>query len=282
MKRIVLTLCLLPVLLAAGCNMFAPPAEQQTLAAQRDAAGTLIADARGTATPSMDRLSVTAETAGTAVARSAAQSTRIAATLFALGTPFVDIRFITPQAPTQPAALPGSGLLPDGGAPPAVLPTVIGQGSAQGNATLLAPPPVQTPPPGAEATADPSNPTGPALVNPVVTDRVGSDDCPVGNVVTFAPNALGVYIVATAQNIPAGTQFTARFLRDDVEQVFYTWSPGFNIANGCIWFYMPASDVAFTAGNWSAIIEMNGAVAVPAQPFTVSGGDAMPEPTSPT
>ena len=273
-----LPLLLLVVLAAAGCNMFAPPIENQTLAAQRDSAGTLVADARATATVATDRLSVTAESAATSVARSGAQSTRIAATLFALGTPFVEVRFITPVAPTQPAVLPSGGSEGSSGGPPAVLPTVIGQGSAQGNATLVVPPPM-TPPPGAEVTAEPVSGSGPALVNPVITDRVGSDDCAVGSVSTFAPNALGVYIVATAQNIAPGTQFTARFLRDGVEQVFYTWSPGFAINSGCIWFYMPASDVAFGAGNWSAQIEMNGAVAVQPIPFTVSGGDAMMEQT---
>lgn len=255
--------------------MFAPPAANQTLAADRDTAGTLVAQARASATPGMDRLAITAEAAVTGVARSAAQSTRISATLFALGTPFVDIRFITPEAPTQAVIQPGGS---SSGGPPAVLPTVIGQGSAQGNATLLAPP--APTPPGAEATADPSNPNAPALVNLVVTDRVGADDCAVGSVASFGPGALGVYIVATAQNIPAGTQFTARFLRDGVEQIFYTWSPGFNISNGCIWFYMPASDVAFTSGNWSALLEMNGAVAGSPVAFTVSGSDSMAEPAS--
>ena len=271
-QRFLLITLALAVLAAAGCNMFAPPAANQTLSAERDTAVTMVAQARASATPGMDRLAVTSEAAITSVARSAAQSTRIAATLFALGTPFVDIRFITPEAPTQAAVQPGNS---GSSGPPAVLPTVIGQGSAQGNATLQAPPaPTQ---PGAEVTADPSNPNTPALVNAVITDRVGSDDCAVGSVADFSPSALGVYVVATAQNIPSGSQFTARFLRDGVEQVFYTWSPGFNIASGCIWFYMPTSDVDFSADNWSAQIEMNGAVAVQPIAFTVGGGDAMTE-----
>ncbi|MFN8379286.1 MAG: hypothetical protein U0452_11505 [Anaerolineae bacterium] len=276
MVQRLLPLLALVILATAGCNMFAPPAANQTLSAERDSAGTLVAEARASATPGMDRLAVTSEAAITSVARSAAQSTRIAATLFALGTPFVDIRFITPEAPTQAAIQPGSG---GSGGPPSVLPTVIGQGSAQGNATLLAPPaPTQ---PGVEGTPDSANSTAPALVNAVITDRVGSDDCAVGSVTDFGPNALGVYIVATAQNIPAGSQFTARFLRDGSEQVFYTWTPDFNISNGCIWFYMPASDVAFTAGNWSAQIELNGSVVVPPVAFTVSSGDApVAEPTT--
>jgi hypothetical protein len=261
------------MLAAAGCNMFAPPAANQTLAAERDIAGTQVAAARASATPAADRLSVTAEAAQTSVARSAAQSTRISATLFALGTPFVDIRFITPEAPTQPAVVaPGSGGNQVIGGPPAVQPTVIGQGSAQGNATLQGPPPPTLP--AAQVTSDPNDSSGPQLVNLVITDRVGADDCAVGSMSSFEPNALGVYIVATALNIASGSQLTARFLNDGIEQVFYNWSPDFNITQGCIWFYMPASDVPFTAGNWSAQLELNGAPAGAPVLFTVSGGDA--------
>ncbi|HYO89388.1 MAG TPA: hypothetical protein VER79_12115 [Candidatus Limnocylindrales bacterium] len=274
MARRLIPLLTLVLLAAAGCNMFAPPPANQTLAAQRDFAGTQVADARASATPAVDLMSVTVEAAQTSVARSASQSTRIAATLFALGTPFVDIRFITPEAPTQPPVAPGGGSVPGAGGPPAVQPTVIGQGSAQGNATLLAPPPAQ-PPPGAEVTADPASAGGPALINGVITDRVGADDCAVGSMSSFAPNALGVYIVATAINIPSGSQLTARFLNDGIEQVFYDWTPNFNISEGCVWFYMPASDVSFTAGNWSAQIELNGPVALPPVAFTVTGGDDM-------
>ncbi len=271
MARRLIPLIALVLLATAGCNMFAPPAANQTLAAERDFAGTQVAEARASATPAADRLSVTVEAAQTGVARSASQSTRIAATLFALGTPFVDIRFITPEAPTQ-AAIPGSGGSGQAaGGPPAVQPTVIGQGSAQGNATLLGQPAPTLP--GAEVTTAPANPDVPALLNAVTTDRVGADDCAVGSVTDFASNALGVYVVATARNVPAGSQLTARFLNDGVEQVYYDWSPNFNINEGCVWFYMPASDVPFTAGSWSAQLELNGAPAGSPVPFTVSGGE---------
>lgn len=277
MNRRLFALLLCTLFAAAGCNMFAPPAANQTLAAERDAAGTLVAGARGTATPAADRLQVTAEAALTSVARSALQSTRISATLMALGTPFVDVRFITPQAPTAPAGLVGGGSSAGQGGPPAVLPTIIGQGSAQGNATLMSATLGPTPPPGAEVTAEPGDSTAPALDNGVITDRVGADDCAVGSVTDFTSASLGVYIVATARNLQAGSQLTARFLREGVEQIFYTWSPGFNIVQGCIWFYMPAGDVAFSAGNWSAQIELNGAIAVGPLTFAVSGGDAAAE-----
>ncbi len=274
MNRRLMILLIVLLWTAAGCNMFAPPAANQTLAAERDALGTVVASARGTATPATDRLQVTAEAALTGIARSALQSTRISATLMALGTPFVDVRFITPQAPTAPAGFVASGSSAGQGGPPAVLPTIIGQGSAQGNATLMSVTVGPTPPPGAEVTAEPGGPEGPTLENGVITDRVGADDCAVGSVTDFAAASLGVYIVATARDLPAGSQLTARFLREGVEQIFYTWSPGFNIVEGCIWFYMPSGDVAFSGGNWSAQIELNGSMAVGPLPFTV-GGDAM-------
>lgn len=255
------------LLAATGCNMFAPPAANQTLAVERDSAATQVAEAHASATLAADRLSVTAEAAQTSVARSAAQSTRIAATLFALGTPFVDIRFITPEAAT-PTAQPGIGAGNQVvGGPPAVQPTIIGQGSAQGNATLQGEPAPTLP--GAPATAEPGN-GGAELVNIVITDRVGSDDCAVGSVSDFAATALGVYVVATARNLPAGSQLTARFLNNGVEQVYYNWSPNFNISEGCVWFYMPASDVVFSTGNWSAQLELNGAAAGAPALFTVS------------
>lgn len=270
MVRRLLPFIALVLLAATGCNMFAPPAANQTLAVERDFAATQVAEARSSATPAADRLAVTAEAAQTSVARSASQSTRIAATLFALGTPFVDIRFITPDVATQ-AAQPGAGAGSQViGGPPAVQPTIIGQGSAQGNATLQGQPAPTLP--GVQTTPEPGGGGGgPELANIVITDRVGPDDCAVGSVSDFAASALGVYVVATAHNLPAGSQLTARFLNNGSEQVYYNWSPNFNINEGCVWFYMPASDVAFSAGSWSAQLELNGAPAGAPAPFTVSG-----------
>jgi hypothetical protein len=275
MRRILL-LCTGLVLALAGlsaCNMFAPEAGQQTLSADRDRLGTQVAIARQTATPINDRLSVTLEGALTAVARSHAQTTRIAATLQALGTPFVDNRFITPAALDD--------LAPDANQPglnvplaasqqpviPVVQPTIIGQGAAQGNASDLAPPTptaiVQAPD---GATLEPS---AFGLTDVVTAQAVGADDCAVSPTSSFPMGTEGIYVVARAQNLTPANVLTARFLLNGVEQVFYTWSPSFTITQGCIWFYMPASDVASLMGAWTAQIDIDGAAGVQV-PFTVA------------
>ncbi|MBW4438814.1 MAG: hypothetical protein KME04_16880 [Pleurocapsa minor GSE-CHR-MK-17-07R] len=254
----------------AACNMFAPEAGQQTLSAERDLRGTEVAIARLTATPINDRLNVTLEGALTALARSHGQTTRIAATLQALGTPFVDSRFVTPAALDNDASVAGQTGLASSGQTniqqpviPVVEPTIIGQGAAQGNASDLVPP---TPTPFVEgATLEPSTV---GLSDVVTAQAVGADDCALSPISEFPATTEGVYVVARAQNLSPANLLTARFLLNGVEQVFYTWSPSFNIAQGCIWFYMPAADVTALAGTWTAQIDIDGAAGVQV-PFTV-------------
>lgn len=267
MKSLILFLAI--ALLLSACNMFAPPASQQTLQAERDTRATEVAIARETATPQADRLALTMEAAQTSVSRAAAQTTRIAATLLALGTPFVDIRFITPQPlSTNDPINPDISIGSDSNVQPIipVQPTIIGQGGAQGNTALDTTPDTI---PATEVTPDLNTPN---LVNLTVTDTVGADDCAVGNVTAFTPAASGVYIVAQANNLTPNNRLVARWLREDVEQIFYEWSPGFNIASGCIWFNMPTSDVDFAAGNWSVQLELDGQPVGASLPFTVSDG----------
>lgn len=254
----------------AACNMFAPEASQQTLSAERDLRGTEVAIARLTATPINDRLNVTLEGALTALARSHGQTTRIAATLQALGTPFVDSRFVTPAALDTDASVAGQTGLASFGQTniqqpviPVVEPTIIGQGAAQGNASDLVPP---TPTPFVEgATLEPSTV---GLSDVVTAQAVGADDCALSPISEFPATTEGVYVVARAQNLSPTNLLTARFLLNGVEQVFYTWSPSFDIAQGCIWFYMPAADVTSLAGTWTAQIDIDGAAGVQV-PFTV-------------
>lgn len=272
MHRALVHTCGIFLLLAglAACNMFAPDAGQQTLSAERDVRGTEVAIARLTATPINDRLNVTLEGALTALARSHGQTTRIAATLQALGTPFVDSRFVTPAALDNGASAAAQTGLADASQTniqqpiiPVVEPTIIGQGAAQGNASDLAPP---TPTPFVEgATLEPSTV---GLSDVVTAQAVGADDCAVSPISEFPAATEGVYVVARAQNLSPANLLTARFLLNGVEQVFYTWSPSFDIAQGCIWFYMPAADVTALAGTWTAQIDIDGAAGVQV-PFTV-------------
>ncbi|MBE2183467.1 MAG: hypothetical protein IAE89_08590 [Anaerolineae bacterium] len=263
---------ILPLILAllmAGCNMFAPEASQQTLQAERDIRGTSVALAAQTATPQSQRYAVTLESALTAVGRARIQTTSIAATMLALGTPFIDTRFITPMPPesgdsseTQPQIGGANDL---GITVPIIQPTIVGQGGAQGNSDIVNPAdftPVPT------ATIDPTLPT---LANIVTASGVGANDCAVGSISDFPTASSGVYVVANAVNLPAGAQITAHFLREGVEQIYYEWSPSFDIPDGCIWFYMPAGDVSFSPGIWSVQFDLNGTPYGSPLPFTVSG-----------
>jgi hypothetical protein len=246
--------------------MFAPEASQQTLQAQRDALGTQVAEARASATPQSARMQVTLEAAQTSAARSNLQTTRIAATLSALGTPFIDIRFITPEF-AQLAAAPDSSAQvtgQDGVAIPQVMPTIIGQGGAQGNSSITAP---STPIPAAEQTVDPALPS---LSNLTTADAVGADDCAAAPVTNFSAEAAGVYVVANAANLTPANTLTARWSFAGTEQITYDWTPGFNITQGCIWFYMPATDVAFSPGGWAVQIDLDGA---PGQPINFTVGE---------
>lgn len=241
------------LLFLSGCNMFAPEPGLQTLAAQRDVQSTQVAVQRATATAASERLRVTLEAAQTAVTSAEIQSTRIAATLIARGMDIVDTRFITPEAG---AGLPAAGINPVIAEGVAVIPA---QGGAQGNIPLQ--PPTPTPPPmqiNPAATQPAADPNSPALTNIVVAERVGADDCALNPQTSFPSTIAQIYVAATALNIASGTPITARFLRENSEQIRYDWSPGFAIARGCIWFRMPASDVALTPGAWSVELELNG------------------------
>jgi hypothetical protein len=272
MKRSHLLVTLLLAALASGCNFFAPPAAEQTRIADHAATATQIGGLRQTATVQADRLALTLEYAQTAVGAANAQSTRIAATLMATGMPPIDVRNITPLFAT-PAPDDVRSEASNGSAPPPVfaITPIISDSGAQGNSELLSPP---TPAPITEQTIDPD---APHLTDIVITQAVGADDCAVNSTSVIPTNVEGVYVSAVAHNLTPTNVVVSRWSREGTEMVFYEWSPGFDIEEGCIWFYMPASDVDFTAGNWSVQLELDGSpVGTPAA-FTLSGsGDSAP------
>lgn len=249
MHRLFLIGFIVLALVLSGCNFFAPEPAQRTLEAAHAARGTEIINLRQTATAAADRLLITVEWAQTAVRSVDQQSTRIAATLMANGTPFIDARAITPAFSTPEPFMP---VPPQSGDAVIVAPVIIGEGSAQGNAPLL------TLPPTPELVTNTSDPNAPQLVDIVTASGVDTDDCPVGVTNQFSTDAQGVYVSAVARNLSPANVVRSRWFRDGVEVIFYDWSPGFNITEGCIWFYMPASDVAFSAGSWSVQLELDG------------------------
>jgi hypothetical protein len=221
---------------------------------------------RQTATAQADRLAITLEYAQTAVGAANAQSTRIAATLMATGMPPIDVRNITPLFATP---VPDDVRSDDSAnaAPPPVfaITPIMSDSGAQGNTDLLTPP---TAAPLAEQTIDPD---APHLTEIVITQAVGADDCAVSATSVVPTNADGVYASAIAHNLSPANVVVSHWLREGTEMVFYEWSPGFEIEEGCIWFYMPASDVDFSPGNWSVQLDLDGNPAGQPVAFTISG-----------
>jgi hypothetical protein len=111
----------------------------------------------------------------------------------------------------------------------------------------------------------------------VLSEAVGSDDCPTSTTSVFPTNAEGVYISAVANNLSQSNVVVSHWLREGVEVANYDWSPGFEIEQGCIWFYMPASEVDFSAGNWSVQLDLDGVPVGQPVTFTVTGtADTIP------
>lgn len=267
MKPISRTIILAGVVaLTGGCNFFTQPGDLQTESLQNEVAQTQIAAVRATATVNADRLMVTLENAQTAVGSVDLQSTRIASTLIASGMAFVDASDITPVVPTQGAGVPGDSdftgpqianpLLTPG------VPQVNSQGSAQGDSSLVQATATAIAQPQVDASA-------PNLINITLSEAVGSDDCAVNPTNRFSASATDIYVVATAHNIQPDTTLSATFLLDGQQVQSYPWTPGFEMDGVCIWFHMPSDEVAFTPGNWSVALTVNGAAVGAPIAFTI-------------
>lgn len=272
--------------LAGGCNFFAPPSDIQTENLQSEIARTQIAAIRATATVNSERLLITAEFAGQAIDNAAQQTTRIAATLIALGTPFIESLALEnpglPPAQPPPVTAVGPsvaalatlapGVIPTSTAPTSFNPLItpgIG-GGARGGATLVLAPPTAAAGNASPAGAATLDPNGPNLVNIQVATSVGADDCAVNPSSVFTSGVAGLYVVATARNIPAGANLSARFTRDGAEVRPYDWTPDFAINGACIWFWAPAEEVTYTVGAWAVTLAINGVPVGPPVAFTIS------------
>ncbi|MBK8020668.1 MAG: hypothetical protein IPK19_04365 [Chloroflexi bacterium] len=268
----------LSALTLSACNFFSQPADIQTENLQNEVARTQIAGIRATGTVEAERLAITAEFAQQAVANAALQSTRIASTLMAQGTPFVELpdlagvaeaNPILEQPPAEiPQTLPTQAGLPaisnpliTPGAPTAAI--VVTQGaSARGDAPLAQPTPTLV--------AGAGSAGGSGLTNIQVSARVGADDCAVNPATTFSAGITDLYVVANA-TISAGATLSARWAQEGVEIAFYEWTPDFDIGGGCIWFHLPSSDAALTSGNWTVQLAVNSSPVGSPIVFTISG-----------
>ncbi|MDX2162857.1 MAG: hypothetical protein SF162_16180 [bacterium] len=265
------TAALLALTLLSGCNFFAPPQNQPLELLANNPAATEIAALRATATIEYDRMMITMEAVNTAMRAVDLQSTRIASTLVARGTPFVDISAITPFAPT-PFGVGGqnaSAGVPSASVDTSGLPLVTPGGGAQGNADLtpVVPPPqvLGTPTllPGAQAadpTPAPQALTGSALASVALSRAVGANDCPTQTASQFTTADTDIYVTALA-TVNAGSTISSRWLRDGAEIVVYDWTPDFALDQACIWFHMPASAVEYVPGNWTVEMTVDGTAA---------------------
>ncbi len=259
MKRIIsFSLIFSACALLCACNFFSPPVDLQSENLEVAQDGTQIAAVRATATVNADRLLSTLTGAQTAVGEVDLQSTQIAATLIAQGTLIIDANAITPAAPSdnsvQTQSQSNTNDIPQVANPLLTpgAPQVNSQGSAQGNSALVQTTATQPAPP----VGNPNNTNSPLSQIELAT-QVGSDDCAINPTTSFSASATDIYVVAVA-NIAANSNLTATFSANGQEVKTYPWKPGFAVHNKCIWFHLPASDVAFTPGNWTVTLAVDG------------------------
>lgn len=255
-------------LTVSGCgSVLGPTDAEMTLQAQNQDLSTQIADLRQTATVEVDRMMITVEHAATEVRSVAFQRDALRATLIARGTDpgFLDVT--GPVGATLPDGISAENLLPQAtaiGAVPAVTP--VGAAPVAIDPAAIAAAPVE-----AVSTATPPPAQGPRLTNATLATGVGSNDCALNSLTTFETTTPEIYIVATAQDFPAGTVMTARWALEGQVMGSYDIPFSFEIQNACVWAYIDQSDFPFTPGNWTVELLVNQLPSVGPLPFTITG-----------
>jgi hypothetical protein len=266
MKRnLTIGLILFSAFLASACSALGPGAVEQTAVAQNQVMQTEISNVRATATVEADRVMITLEYAQTAVRAIEAQNEQLRATLVGRNFDPAALDAFTPSGElaqqAQEPVTSSSGI-----------PVTPGGASSGGNTALS----------GVSAAAVETPAPSSGLSNIVTATGVGADDCALSSVSEFTTDTFEIYAVATANNITSGTQIVSRWYLEGQEQVFYDWTPDFDIQQACIWFFMDQNDVTFTPGNWSVQFEVNGGAVGTPVPFSIAGevmAEAMPETT---
>jgi hypothetical protein len=238
------------VILLAACG--GPSSIEQTLVVENQALNTQVVDMRNTATVDADRMLITQEYVLTEVGNVDGQNRALIATLVQRGTPTEAIGDITPLAattvpPTQPA--PPPGLLATEEAPSL-------DNNLQGTPAAVTP----------AETATVAGP--PRLANIVTAEGIDENDCAVNPSSSFSTASEQIYVVAVAANLQPGTTYvTSRWRQEGTEVVTFDFNPEFT--EGCLWFFIDQTDVAFTPGNWSVELEINGGLVGAPVPFTI-------------
>lgn len=241
-------------LLASACS---DGGAQQTLTAQNAALSTQINEVQTTATFQRDVLQVTLESVQLALTQVIDLNNEIKVTLQAVGIDPAALEQIRPNGifedPTATAPSPQQPINPNGGDIVATTPEAGGNGNA---ATPVVP------------TATPGQPT---LYNMVMAEGVGSNDCALSSMTSFTSSDQKIYVVATAANIASGMTLGSDWLKDGNKLVSPSFTPDFDIAQNCIWFYVDQTDFPFDPGDYSVQLTINGTAVGQPIPFTITG-----------
>lgn len=264
-KSIILMIAL--ALSLSACNFFTQPTDIQTENLQSELARTQIASIRASATVSAAELAITSSFAQESIQNVELQSTRIAATLVAQGTVFIDLPPLQVQSdfPTQEPSINVQPNVTETVFPEIANPLITQGASARGDATIV--PPTQIPL--AQSTSD-GNPA--TLTNLQVSARVGADDCALSPSTSFSQGISELYVSAVAQNVTAGTLISSRWVHDGTEAAYYDWRPTFDINGACIWFHLPGDEVSLTAGDWTVQLAIDGTPVGNSVAFTILAG----------
>lgn len=232
--------------------------EQLTLVIQNEVASTEISNIRSTATVSRARLQTTLDYAETRVVDVEQQGLFMRATLIALGTDSVFLNSnlpvsgnfptFTPQ-PTSPVNVPIT---------PGPQPIVTEEVSVDGTR-------VQVTLEATEASNQQSR-----MENIVLASGVNDNDCARDTNPRFTPSSTEIYVVATAYDIPAGTNITSTWQNNGTEVAVFSFQTETIIDGNCIWFFIDQTDAEFVPGTWSVELLINDVSASPPLPFQIS------------
>jgi hypothetical protein len=264
---------LIPILILVGCT---DNTAQLTLEANYAQVGIQVATLRMAAEIQAARAETTLEFFGTRSAAAAANSQILEATLVALGFSTEAIgdfrqRQLAPSPTATITPTPAASLSPETDATRSDLSTPILETPTP---TIPAVSPF-APVVASASTEVQSVPVvdsnAPHLENAVLATGVGADDCAVGVTAQFSTGSSEIYVVAEAVNLPSGSVIESRWFRDEspVGPV-YDFVPDFDIERACIWFFVDPTDFEFIAGQYSVELLLNGTLAIPRLPFTIT------------
>jgi hypothetical protein len=247
MKRWLILSLLLFSLAACGSND-----EIRTLEANRQLAGTQLADLRMTATVEAARALTTVDAMQTRAALAATQSNFLESTLIAAGFPSSAIetqrQVVLGSSPTpmpSPIMNPESSEVVQVSLPTAS-PTVPG-------VTLNAPNPTATP-------AGTSDPNALQVQTPYTALGAGEDGCGENITAVFSSDSAEIYVIVRVVNVKANTvTFAARWEREgEAVGPVYDFRPDYDVDELCVWFFVDNSDFEFIAGAYTVTIDVNG------------------------